>query len=372
MEDALPTNTNTATGPGGGGLPVPGLITGAVVLAALGVSYAPNLASLYYQWSNEPNYSHGFLVAPIALAILWQRRDELDRSRLRPNLLGWVALAAILAGRAYLFERNEQWVETATIIPAVAALALAFGGWTLLRWAGPAIAFLVFMLPLPPALNLTLAAPLQRLATLGSTTLLHALGLPVLAQGNVIFIGGEQLEVAEACNGLSMLMSFVTLITAMVILMSRDRPLWERIVLLASMVPIALVANVLRITVTAVLYHASGPQAAPPWPLSYLFPTIEQMIHDTAGWAMMPIALALVFLELKVLSWLIVEDAGEAGGRPMVVTPMDYGAPLPLKKPTAARPMVLPPSSYDAPAPPPRKPLLGGGGDAHDNPGDRP
>ena len=108
---------------------------------------------------------------------------------------------AILAARAYLFERNERWAEAVTLIPALAALALAFGGWHLLRWAGPAIAFLLLMLPLPPSINLSLAAPLQRLATLGSTTLLQALGLPVLAQGNVIYVGTARLEVAEACNG---------------------------------------------------------------------------------------------------------------------------------------------------------------------------
>lgn len=332
MEDALSTDA-IATGNGPRRLPVMGLIAGAVVVAALGISYAPNLAMLVYQWANEPNYSHGFLVVPIALVILWQRRDELVPARLRPSLLGWVGLAAVLAVRAYLFERNEQWVEAATILPALAALALAFGGWPLLRWAGPAIAFLAFMLPLPPSVNLILAAPLQRLATLGSTTLLQGLGLPVMAQGNVILIGGEQLEVAEACNGLSMLMSFVTLITAMVILMARERPLWERVVLLLSMVPIALVANILRIAVTAGLYHAFGPQAAPPWPLNLAFPTVEQMVHDTAGWAMMPIALILVFLELKVLSWLVVEDEQETSKRPMVLPPLAYGAPAVPKKP---------------------------------------
>lgn len=344
MENALPTQTAGPAAPGR--LPTPGLVAGAVVLTALAASYAPNLAALAQQWSDEPNYSHGFLVIPIALAILWQRREDLDVARLRPNLLGWVALAAVLALRGYVFEVNERWVENATIIPALAALALAFGGWRLLWWAAPAIVFLVFMLPLPPSINIILAAPLQRLATIGSTGLLQAVGLPVLAQGNVIFIGGERLEVAQACNGLSMLMSFVTLITAMVVLMSRDRPVWERVVLLLSMIPIALLANILRIAATAALYHAFGPKAAMPWPLDAWYPTVEQFIHDTAGWAMMPIALILVMIELKILSWLIVEDpeasAAASSKRPLVVAAaMPSGAVAPLKKP----PIVFPPTS---------------------------
>jgi len=339
VENALPTDA--AGTPRGRRLPAPGLIAAGVVTAALAVAYAPNLAELYRQWSNEPNYSHGFLVAPIALAILWQRREDLDPAQLRPKVLGWVALVAILIVRAYLFERNERWAEGATLIPALAALALAFGGWHLLRWAAPAIAFLVFMLPLPPGINMTLAGPLQQLATLGSTGLLQALGLPVLAQGNVIFIGDQRLEVAQACNGLSMLMSFVTLITAMVILMARDRPTWERVVLLLSMIPIALLANIIRIAATALLYHGFGAQAAMPWPIDAWYPTVEKFVHDTAGWAMMPIALVLVLLELKVLSWLIVEDeaAAAASGRPLVLPPLAYG-PVgpPPKKPTPGGP----------------------------------
>jgi exosortase len=359
VENALPTNAAGPVAPGR--LPVPGVIAGVVVVAALAASYAPNLAELARQWSDEPNYSHGFLVIPIALAILWHRRHELDVAGLRPNWLGWAALVAILAARGYLFELNERWVENATLIPALAALALAFGGWRLLWWAAPAIAFLVFMLPLPPSINLILASPLQTLATIGSTGLLQAFGLPVLSQGNVIFIGGERLEVAQACNGLSMLMSFVTLITAMVILMSRDRPMWERVVLLLSMVPIALVANVIRIAATAALYHAFGPQAAMPWPLDAWYPTVERFVHDTAGWAMMPIALALVFVELKVLSWLIVEDEEAAAGRrPMVVTAMPSGGTVAVKKPA----IVLPPSSYNPPPAPPRMPPGGGGDEA--------
>lgn len=349
MDNALPTNAAGPATPGR--LPAPGMVAGVVVVAALAASYAPNLAELARQWSDEPNYSHGFLVAPIALAILWQRRRELDPARLRPNVLGWIALVAILAARAYFFEVNERWVENATLIPALAALALGFGGRRLLWWAAPAIVFLVFMLPLPPSINLILAAPLQRLATIGSTGLLQAFGLPVLAQGNVIFIGGERLEVAQACNGLSMLMSFVTLITAMVVLMARERPLWERVVLLLSMVPIALVANVIRIAGTAALYHAFGPRAAMPWPLVEWYPTVERFIHDTAGWAMMPIALGLVFLELKVLSWLIVEDteatAAASSRRPLVVAAaMPSGGVAPLKKPA----IVFPPMSAERPS----------------------
>jgi len=270
----------------------------ALLAIILAWSYAPSIASLVSRWRRDPNYSFGFLVIPIALAIAWGRRDQLDREQMKPRWWGFLPLLALLAVRVLLYEWNEQYLETATIPLVVAGLALGLGGWHLLRVALPAIVFLFFMLPLPPSINTFLANPLQRLATIGSVTVLQVLGLPVLADGNVITVGAEPLEVAQACNGLSMLLSFVTLITAMVILI--PRPLWERVVLLCSAIPIALVTNIIRIVVTACCYHQFGHEAG------------EKMSHDAAGLAMPVIALVLAFAELRVLSWLVVEVEEQA------------------------------------------------------------
>lgn len=202
-------------------------------------------------------------------------------------------MAAMVGIRYPLFEWNEQYVETATIPVVVGGLALALGGWHLLRVALPSVIFLFFMLPLPPSLNALLARPLQSVATVGSVALLQLMGLPVMAEGNVIIIGSTPLEVARACNGLSMLLSFVTLIAAVVILV--PRPAGERVVLVLSAVPIALISNIIRITATALSYHYLGPDVGEKWS------------HDTAGYAMMPVALGLVWLELWLMSWLFVE-----------------------------------------------------------------
>jgi exosortase len=264
------------------------------VTAALGWSYAPSFIWLVQLWNRDPNYSYGNLVIPIALVILWDRRSLFDSSRLAPRWWAILALLVLLALGFVLFERNERYLEAATIPLVLGAIAVALGGWHIVGVAWPAIAFLFLMLPLPVRINYLLANPLQRLATLGGVNLLQMLGIPVLAEGNVIIVGEDRLEVARACNGLSMLLSFVTLITATVLLIRR--PIWERIVLLASALPIALVSNILRIAVTAWCYQRFGRE------------TGERLAHDLAGWAMMPVALGLVYLELQVLSWLFEEQ----------------------------------------------------------------
>ena len=157
------------------------------------------------------------------------------------------------------------------------------------------------MLPLPSRFNTALAGPLQGLATLGSVTLLQASGLPVISEGNVILVGGERLEVARACNGLSMLLSFATLIAASVVLVAR--PLVERVVLLLSIVPVALFCNVLRIVATAWALHLTGHPV--------------EAVHDWAGIAMMPVALGLLWLEIRILSRVFVEVEVEVVDRPL-------------------------------------------------------
>jgi exosortase len=305
----------------------PGAWAAGVVALALIVSYAHPIRHLIDIWWSEPSYSHGFLVVPIGVLILWLRRDRLAKVKIQPNILGWAGLLALLAVRYLLFQRNELWMEEATIPFIIACLILAFGGWGLLLWAAPGLLFSGLMLPLPPTLNLYLAAPLQTVATMASAMLLVLVGLPVLSEGHIIFVGTEPLEVARACNGLSMLLSFVTLIAAVVLLAS-DRPMWERIVLFLSTIPIALASNILRIVITAWCYYLFGSKAV----VNYGFgkTTVGDLGHDAAGWGMMPIALGLVLLELKVLSWLIVPE--EVRDKAVVFLPQEK-RPQSLKKP---------------------------------------
>jgi exosortase len=276
----------------------------AMVMALLGVSYYPNFLGLIEKWSKDPNYSHGFFVIPIAAYILWERREKLDVARIRPRWFLFLPLLLTLGTRIPLHQRNLMWVEEMTIPATVGAIMMALGGWHLFWWSLPAVLFLGFMIPLPPILNAILSGPLQTVATMGSVFLLQATGLPAISEGNVILVGdGKPLEVARACNGLSMLLSFATLITATAILCRR--PLLDKIILMLSIVPIAIFSNIIRIALTAYFFQMpelvnriSGILGWSP----------DDFTHDGAGYLMMPMALALIYVELKLLDLLLVPD----------------------------------------------------------------
>lgn len=271
----------------------------------LALAYAPNLIDLGRTWGNDENYQHGFLVIPIAAFILWRRLAEIPWE---PGTAlgtapwwGWALLVAALVARAMAYEGSLQWVETATLVPAIVGLAWAFGGGALLYRAWPAILFLVFMLPLPTAVNNLIALPLQRIAATGSYFLLQLSGFWVVQEGNVLRLatpfGTRALDVALACSGLKMLMTLAATVTATIMLI--PLPVWKRIVLLVSAVPIALISNITRIVTTGWCYNYIEGEAGQHW------------AHDISGWMMMPLALVLVGLELQILSWLTPEPTAE-------------------------------------------------------------
>jgi exosortase len=283
----------------------------AITLMVLGFAYAPNFLDLSLAWFSDPNYSHGPLVIPIAAFILWRR---LSTAKVKPTFiagtapyLGWISLAVVLALRVVAYERNTQWSESVTIVPAIICLTWIFGGWPLLRLAWPAIAFLVFMFPLPRSVNNSISLPLQEIATAGSCFLLQLSGIWVVQDGNTIHLMTkmhemERLEVAAACNGLSMLMTLAATVTATIILI--PLPTWKRLTILASAVPIALISNILRIVATGWCYYFIPEE------------TLKARAHDIVGWLMMPLALLLVWIELCILKWLVPPELqGENEGK---------------------------------------------------------
>jgi exosortase len=283
-------------------------------LALLGAcflwAYWPTLQVLAHRWGLDPQYSHGYVVPLFALLVLWvRRRNALRQSEgataaaypvLAPNPhLPWLPGAAILAGGAVMRLAGAylyfDWFDALSLLPSLAGLCLLLGGWSVLRWTWPAVAFLVFMIPLPYQAELALSHPLQRVATQASAYSLQTVGFPALTEGNVIAIGETRIGVAEACSGLSMLLVFIALALAIALVLSR--PLWIRAALVVSAVPIAVLANVIRITLTGVLYQTAGRGLA------------DVFYHDAAGWLMMPVALLLVGIEVCFLDRLFIAPA---------------------------------------------------------------
>jgi exosortase len=259
------------------------LIVGGLLLAAFAAwCYWPTLVELVRVWESSPDYSHGYLVVPLAAWFLWLRRDRLPRTELSPSWWGFSLLAVaaglrLLAARFYLPE-----LDSCSIPLWIGGVCWLFGGWQFLRWASPALAFLYFMVPLPATIETLLNRPLQALATGMSSWTLQSLGQPAIAEGTTILLGDNVLEVERACSGLRMFYGILALAVATIVV---TRARWRvALCLIASVAPVAILANVLRITTTGLLYEYASSEAA------------KKFSHDLAGILM--IALAIVFFLL--------------------------------------------------------------------------
>jgi exosortase len=276
-------------------LPAAGLF----LLGFLFWCYWTTLADMSERWAGDPMYSHGYLVPLFALVLLWLRRAQCPQTGLRPNWWGLALVAAALllrlAGACFYY----PFLDQVSLLPCLAGIALLAAGWPALRFAWPAIAYLAFMIPLPYSVAMALSGPMQTFATNASVFVLQVLGQPALAEGNVILLNEVELKIVAACSGLSMLVVFFALSTAVALVVRK--PLWEKIVIGASAAPIALLANIMRITMTALLYELVDAELA------------RSLFHDLAGWMMMPIALGLLGLELLFLKHLFLEPVASVG-----------------------------------------------------------
>jgi exosortase len=253
----------------------------------------PVLVAMQARWAGDPRYAHGYLVPIFALALLWLRRGRLKPLEAAGQAWGVVIIglgAAVQLVGGYF---GTESIQGFALLPYIAGISMLLGGWPALGWAWPSIAFLVFMIPLPWRAENALGPPLQSIATAASTYLLQTLGFMAFSQGNVILLNQARIGVVEACSGLSMLITFIALSTAAAMVVKR--PALDRIVLVASSIPVALLANIIRITMTGVLHETVGGHAA------------DTFYHDLAGWLMIPLALLFYWFEIWILSRLFVE-----------------------------------------------------------------
>lgn len=265
----------------------------AVALGVIGYAYWPTLLEMHERWSGDPRYSHGYLVPAFSAFLLWHRRDLARVDLFQPRWWGFgpILLGVVLKimGGLLFF----SWFDALSLLCMLTGLVVLAGGRPMLRWAWPSIVFLIFMIPLPYRIEMMLGYQLQVIATTASTYALELFGLPAVAEGFTITMDDVRIGVVEACNGLGMLVMFFAYATAAVFLIKRPWP--DKVAIMLSAVPIAVLANIARITLTGLLHAWVGKAVA------------DKVYHDLAGWLMMPMALAAFWLELKLLDWLFVE-----------------------------------------------------------------
>lgn len=236
-------------------------MTLAAVCLLLAVAYAPTFAFLWRSWTHLPEYSHGFLMPPLAAYFTWQRREQFARLAPAPSLWGVLLLVPCLL---FLLVGEMDFLVTLrpfTFVGALGAILWALYGWNGVRPALPILVVLLLMCRLPGPVESGLTTPLTRSAALIATGLLDVTGIPATLDGNLIHIPGmDRMWVADACSGIRSLISLTCL--AILATLFWQKHWLVRLAIVLAAAPIAVVVNGIRIWLTGYLSVHVSPAAA--------------------------------------------------------------------------------------------------------------
>ena len=221
--------------------------------------YAPVLFLLVRQWNSDADMGHGFFVPVVAAYIAWQKKDELAGVPAEPNRWGFIL---VLYGALQLLVATmgaELFLARTAFLISIVGLVLALGGVRYLKVFSFPLFLLLFMVPIPGVIYNKITFPLQIIASQAAESALSLLNIPVLREGNVLELPDQTLNVVEACSGIRSLLSlsFVSLVYGYFF----EKRAWVRGVLFLSTIPIAMLANAGRVTLTGILAE-SKPELA--------------------------------------------------------------------------------------------------------------
>jgi exosortase len=275
----------------------------ALLAAAIYSVFHVEIYSIVSKWVTDSSWSHGFIIPLFSLYFINQQKKELLRIKPQTNWLGFVFLLCCLVFYVMvIYAYKFGYFKSIVIIPVIGSIVLFIGGWRLVKYLWLPIVYLIFAIPLPTRVYEEMTIPLRQLAATISAQILNLVsGLEATSSGvmiDVVYKGVRlepALDVAEACSGMRLIMAFFALGVAMAYL--HYRPIWQRLILLASTLPIAILCNIVRVTVTGFIYVLWDPKYA------------QGIYHDTLGLLMLPLAFGLYGLLAWFMSNLVVDES---------------------------------------------------------------
>lgn len=275
----------------------------AIIGALVYYLFHNEIGGIVRQWFNDASWSHGILIPLFSIYFLNLSKKEILNAPTKPNYLGLFFLVCAILFYAFniVSPAGYGYFRQIAVVGVLGAVMLFLGGWSLLKYTWLPVAYLIFAIPLPDYAIKPITIPMRLWAATAATAILNLVPkLEVTASGVVIDViyKGQHIEpaldVAEACSGIRLLTAFLALGVAMAYL--HYRPIWQRLVLLASTIPIAIICNIVRVTITGLIHVLIDPQYA------------QGIYHDLLGMAMLPLAFGLYGLLAWFMSNLFVES----------------------------------------------------------------
>ncbi len=258
-----------------------------IILSGAGyVLFSHTIDTLIFDWSTNPNFSHGFLIPFVCLYMIWFKKNELKETKIIPSFIG---LAVIMFAMVIFLLGNigsELFLLRFSLVLTIAGSVLFYFGFKVFWIIAVPIVYLILMIPLPNILWNQIAFPLQLFSSMVSADLISGIGIPVFREGNILHLSNTSLEVVDACSGIRSLTSLLALTGAFSFLAPLNRI--NKMILFLSAIPIAIAVNVIRLFITACMAYWISPETA------------HGFLHDMSGLILFVSALFLVYLVYRI------------------------------------------------------------------------
>ncbi len=254
------------------------------------LAYFPVIVGLVKHWNLDDDMGHAFFVPLVAGYVAWDNRNELSKLKAKPSVVG---LFLILWGIVQLYIGSlgaEFFLQRSALLISLVGVVLATGGWQFLRALAFPLTLLIFMIPIPSVVYNRITFPLQLFASSVAENVLLLIGIPVLRDGNILELASQKLSVVEACSGIRSLLS-LTFLSLVYAYFFDKRPRMRLYMLLAT-IPIAIIANAGRVTVTGILSEIN-PELA------------RGVFHEMEGWVVFLIAGVLLAMAHQMFSFIL-------------------------------------------------------------------
>jgi exosortase len=243
------------------------------------VCYAPVIVSLVTNWGTDGDMGHGYFVPVIAAYIVWQKKEALFKLTPKTN---WWGLAIVCYGAFQLYLGTlgaELFLSRSAIVITLIGIVLFLGGTNYFKELAFPLFLLFLMVPIPAIIYNKITFPLQIFASEAAEAALNFLGVPVFREGNILNLPSQPLNVVEACSGIRSLLTLTFL--SLVYGYFFEKRTWVRVVLFLSTIPIAIIANSGRVTVTGILSEIKPEYA-------------DGFFHEFSGWLIFMLALTIM------------------------------------------------------------------------------
>ena len=261
-----------------------------IFASAFFLFYQHTVSTLFYDWKTNPNFSHGFLIPFIAVYMGWCKKEELASIEAKPSRWGILILLAGMGLHVLGTLGAELFILRCSLILTLVGVIVFVYGFAMLKALWIPAAYLFLMIPLPSIIWNKIAFPLQLFAARMSAEVIQLIGIPVFRERNILHLSNTSLEVVDACSGLRSLTSLIALSGIFAFLAPLSAV--KKSILFFSAVPVAVVVNVIRLSITAAMAYWISPETA------------HGFLHDISGLIVFGLALILIYLifilELKL------------------------------------------------------------------------